>query len=186
VDIGAFNLEDSTSYFKVVANPYLVQLTLLPFCRQPEPGPVCGSDVGQQETGGQVAVAYLGMEVTHLRVFLDAECIVWVATNRQSKFVNRNDSVPRGALEHIQLTHRLLGRSDDFKFTQAHLKHHVRLQLHFRSDHDECACCGPDVPQVKVGDFSIGLRVGVRLSDKLNFTMASGYEAFRDYHVVAC
>lgn len=185
MDIGTFNLENCTSDFEVVTDPYLVQLTLFPFCRQPEPGPVCGSNVGQQETRCLVAVANLGMEVTHLRVFLDAECIVGVATNRQSKLVNRNDSVPRGALEHIQFAHRLLGRSDDFEFTKAHLKHHVGLQMHFRSNHDKRACGGPNVPQVKVGDFSIGLRVGVRLCDKLNFTVASGYEALRDYHIVA-
>jgi hypothetical protein len=75
------------------------------------------------------------MEVAHLRVVLYTEGVVLISPNPKAKVINCDDSVPSWSLKYMELYHVLLGCKHYSELTQTHLKHHVLLQVNFRTNH---------------------------------------------------
>ena len=126
------------------------------------------------------------MEVTHLRIFLDAKRVIWVSTNCQTKVIHRDYSVSRGTFKHVQFAHGWLGCSCYFEFRKAHLEHHVRFKLHILSHHDKRSCSRSDIAQVKVCSLSFyPIYLVSSRRNVLNFTVSARNKTLRDDHVIA-
>lgn len=90
----------------------------LAFGRKAKPGTVRRANILQVKAlrlvGRAWMVADLGVEVAHLRVFLNVETILCVATDRKARMlIDGDNSISLGALEHVQLNNCLLGGHHD-------------------------------------------------------------------------
>mmetsp|Transcript_44681 Transcript_44681/g.59283 ORF Transcript_44681/g.59283 Transcript_44681/m.59283 type:complete len:82 (-) Transcript_44681:2049-2294(-) len=79
------------------------------------------------------------MIVAHLGVFLDAEGVLLVASNRKPRLIDRYHAIARRSFKDMKLNHRRLRCCHNFELGEAHLEHHVASQGHLLSDHYECA-----------------------------------------------
>jgi len=126
------------------------------------------------------------MKVTHLWVFLYTKWIIWISTNCQPKVINWDYSVSWRTFEYIQLTHWSFRCSGDFKFGQAHLKHHIWFELHILPHHNKCSSCWTYVSQIKICCFRVNPGALICAGwYVLNFTMSAWNKAFWYHHVVA-
>ena len=83
-------------------------------------------------------VCNFGVEVAHLRVFLDIKVVLHVSANAQSiSGIYSDHPGSCWPFEHMQFNQVFLGSGYNSEFTKAHLKHHVFSQLDFLPDHYE-------------------------------------------------
>ena len=134
-----------------------MECALLALSTKPEPSPVRRAHVSQEEasplpwtSARRRLVRNLRMVVAHLRVLLDAECVLLVPADGQPRLVDGDHPVARGSLEDVQLAHGRFRRRDDFELREAHLEHHVARQGHLLPHHDEGARRGADITQVEI------------------------------------
>lgn len=127
-----------------------------------------------------------GMEVAHLRVFLDVEVVLHVSSDAQAiSGINCYHLRTSWSLKDVKLNHSLLGSSDDSELTKAHLEHHVFLEVDFLSDHDECSSCASNISDIELSSISAVVFIRLLLRNVFDLAVTPGDKAFTDDDIIA-
>ncbi len=131
------------------------------------------------------------MEITHLRVILDAERVLLVSTDTQTQFIHGDNPISRGALKHMEFNKGFFGSWDYLEFWETHLEHHIGFVKHnLLTNHHESASSGTNISKVKfwVSVLPLVIMSIIRVNRwaVFNLAMSPGDKTLRNHNVIGC